>query len=308
MPTPHALAELKDRLKGRRIIASISGGKDSAAMSLYLTELGLEHDRVFLDTGWEHEKTYAYLRGELAQKIGPIVELRNEKHPGGMADVVLAKGMFPSRTRRFCTQELKVYPMQRYIRGLVDGGEDVVNAVGIRAAESASRSRMGEWEWSDGFDCETWRPLIAWSEQDVIDLHKRHGLRPSPLYLEGARRVGCWPCIMSAKEEIRRVAEADPARIDLIESLEERVAAKAAARYAAKGESFVTLGYNRPTFFQAMGALRSEGKDGRMVPIREVVAWSRTAHGGKQYEMFAAGEGDAGCMRWGLCDTGTSDK
>ena len=46
---------------GRRVIASISGGKDSAAMSLWLTE----HDRVFADTGWEYEATYEYLRGPL---------------------------------------------------------------------------------------------------------------------------------------------------------------------------------------------------------------------------------------------------
>ena len=308
MPTSHELADLKARLNGRRIIASISGGKDSAAMSLYLTELGLEHDRVFLDTGWEHAKTYDYLRGELTSKIGPILELRNEKHPGGMADVVVAKGMFPSRTRRFCTQELKVYPMQRYIRGLADAGQDMVNAVGVRAAESAARARLGEWEWSEGFDCEVWRPLISWSEQEVIDIHARHGLRPNPLYLEGAKRVGCWPCIMSAKDEIRRVADTDPAKIDRIEELEAAVNAKAEARYAAKGESFTSLGYLRPAFFQAMGALRGEGRDGRMVPIREVVAWARTGHGGKQYELFAAGEADAGCMRWGLCDTSSSEK
>lgn len=272
-------------------------------MSLYLSELGLEHDRVFLDTGWEHDRTYEYLRGELTAKIGPILELRNEKHPGGMADVVMHKGMFPSRTRRFCTQELKVYPMQRYIRGLADAGEDMVNAVGIRAAESQARARLSEWEWSEGFDCEVWRPLIHWTEQDVIDIHKRHGLRPNPLYLEGASRVGCWPCIMSSKEEIRRIAETDPARIERIEQLEAAAGKKAEARYAAKGESFESLGYLRPAFFQAMGALRSEGQDGRMVPIREVVSWARTGHGGKQYELFAAGESDAGCMRWGLCDT-----
>lgn len=63
---------LLTRLRGRRVIASISGGKDSAAMSLYLHELGIEHERVFLDTGWESPITYEYLRGELPKVIGPI--------------------------------------------------------------------------------------------------------------------------------------------------------------------------------------------------------------------------------------------
>lgn len=60
------------RVRGKLLVASVSGGKDSAAMSLHLRELGLEHRRVFMDTGWEHPKTYEYLSGELARVIGPI--------------------------------------------------------------------------------------------------------------------------------------------------------------------------------------------------------------------------------------------
>lgn len=283
---------MKERIGDRRVIASISGGKDSAAMSLYLRELGIEHDRVFCDTGWEHAKTYDYLRGELARVLGPIVEIRGDLL---MPDLVRKKGMFPSRTRRFCTTELKVLPLQRYIRKLQDEFGDVVDAVGIRAAESQARAKMPEWEWSDGFDCEVWRPLIRWTEQEVIDIHSRHGLRPNPLYLDGARRVGCWPCIHARKEEIRHIADVDPGRIDEIRALEADVTVR--ARHAAKGETFASLG-----FFQAMGALRTEGRDGRMVTIDEAVTWSRTGKGGRQFELFAT-ESEAGCMRWGLCET-----
>jgi 3'-phosphoadenosine 5'-phosphosulfate sulfotransferase (PAPS reductase)/FAD synthetase len=93
---------LRAHLAGRRVVASVSGGKDSAAMSLHLTELGIEHDRVFADTGWEHPRTYDYLRGELTRVLGPIVEVRG---PRGMADLIRWKGMFPSRKHRFCTSE-----------------------------------------------------------------------------------------------------------------------------------------------------------------------------------------------------------
>jgi 3'-phosphoadenosine 5'-phosphosulfate sulfotransferase (PAPS reductase)/FAD synthetase len=206
-------ASLAERLAGRRVVASISGGKDSAAMSLWLKEQGIDHDRVFMDTGWEHPKTYEYLRGELSRVIGPITEIRG---PRLMTDLIRHKGMFPSKRRRFCTQELKVFPMQRHLAALVEAGADVVNAVGIRRAESEARSKLEEWEWSDGFDCETWRPLLLWSEADVIDIHKRHGLPPNPLYLLGASRVGCWPCIYARKAEIRLIADIDPERIDQI--------------------------------------------------------------------------------------------
>lgn len=299
-----ASAELLAKLAGRRVVASISGGKDSAALSLWLHEQGIEHDRVFLDTGWEHPATYEYLRGELTRVIGPITEVRG---PETMEELVLRKGMFPSRLRRFCTQELKVFPMQRYLAALTEcaqcgvpgypedqgdececGGDfvhaDVVQAVGIRHEESASRATMPEWEWSEGFDCETWRPLIQWTEAEVILIHKRHGLAPNPLYLKGASRVGCWPCIYARKAEVRLVADLDPERIEKIRALEADLSARAGAPRA---------------WFQAR-----TGRVG-IWPIEKVAEWSRTAHGGRQFELFAADPQDAGCMRWGLCETST---
>lgn len=44
---------LHERLRGKTVVASISGGKDSAAMSLWLHEQGIEHLRCFLGTGCE---------------------------------------------------------------------------------------------------------------------------------------------------------------------------------------------------------------------------------------------------------------
>lgn len=168
------------RLDGRSVVASISGGKDSAAMSLFLHELGIEHRRVFLDTGWESPITYEYLKTVLPQSIGPITWLRS---PRQMEDLIRHKGMFPGRRIRFCTQELKIFPMQRFLRTLIDQGHEVINAVGIRAAESLERSKMPSWEWQEGFDCEVWRPLLEWTEKDVVAIHRRHGLNPNPLYL-----------------------------------------------------------------------------------------------------------------------------
>lgn len=286
---------MKAKLADRRVVASISGGKDSAAMSLHLTELGIEHDRVFCDTGWEAQETYDHL-AYLANRLGPITWLRGERQ---MEELIEHKGMFPQRTRRFCTEELKIKPILAYLATLVEAGEDVVNAVGIRAGESAARSKMPEWEWSSGFDCEVWRPLIGWSEQDVIDIHARHGLLPNPLYLKGASRVGCFPCIFARKSEVRFIAEHRPEQIVRIRRLEERVQAAAFARQEARGEGGL---YGPPTFFQA--PIRDDDGKRLHTPIDEIVEWSRTSRGGRQFDMFAPGDGDEGCMRWGLCETG----
>ena len=289
------MTELITRLAGRRVVASISGGKDSAAMSLWLTEQGIEHDRIFLDTGWEHELTYQYLRGPLTAKLGAIKELRA---PLLMEDLIRKKGMFPSRVRRWCTDELKMKPLQEYLRLRMEDGEDVISAVGIRAAESEARSRMLETEWSPGLDCYVWRPILRWSEQMVIDIHKRHDLAPNPLYLMGAERVGCWPCVMSRKSEIRMVAYRSPERIVQIRKLEKETTEALARRCKEDGSE---QRWKELTFFQGPGA--DDRKDGETWPIDKAVAWSRTSRGGKQVELFGP-DPNNGCMKWGLCDTG----
>ena len=106
-------------------IASVSGGKDSAAMCLHLKELGSEHRRIFFDTGWEHPTLYKYLKEELPEAIGeiewvtaPLPDLDEEReevalkyesrlgHQSAMIRWILYKTMFPTRMRRWCTEHL----------------------------------------------------------------------------------------------------------------------------------------------------------------------------------------------------------
>lgn len=276
---------LRRRLMERTIYASISGGKDSVAMGLWFKELEFPFHGVFADTGWEHPSLYDHLRGPVTRALGPIHEVRGELD---FVDLVRKKGLFPSRVMRFCTEQLKVLPIQKYLLEQSDN-EEIVNAVGIRRAESKARSKMDMWEWSDSFDCEIFRPLVDWSKDDVIAIHKRHGVPLAPLYEMGAGRVGCWPCIHSAKKEIALVAEKDPARIDLIERLELDLTAAGAARDAELGRDPVPR-----TMYSYHGG------DNRHIPIniREAVDWARSKRG----EWQPPGAGD-GCMRFGLCES-----
>jgi 3'-phosphoadenosine 5'-phosphosulfate sulfotransferase (PAPS reductase)/FAD synthetase len=274
------------RIAGRKVVASISGGKDSAALSLYLTELGIEHDRVFMDTGWEHALTYDHIRGPLTRAIGPITEIRG---PLDFEQLVSKKGMFPSRVKRFCTEQLKVLPILDWLRAQQDVHGELVNAVGIRRDESKARSAMSEWEWSDGFDVETWRPLVTWTTADVIAIHERHGLVMNPLYAMGASRVGCWPCIHARKSEIALVARIDPARIDQIRDLEQRLNAEGSQRDQVKDRAFVP---------RSMFSYHGGDDVHHPITIDEAVAWGNSKRG----EWQPAGAGDA-CMRWGVCET-----
>jgi 3'-phosphoadenosine 5'-phosphosulfate sulfotransferase (PAPS reductase)/FAD synthetase len=273
------------------VVANVSGGKDSTALSLWLTEQGIEHVRIFADTGWEHPDTYRYL-DYLDTVLGEIERVRPKL---GMRDLILKKGMFPGRKHRYCTSDLKIRPINEWMDRHDPDYEGIV-ALGIRADESRARAELPEWELGGaGVDRVTWRPLIAWTLDDVIAIHKRHGVRPNPLYLAGASRVGCWPCIYATKSEIRLIADTDPARITQIEDLERALKTKRMLRmldpeYAAKA---IQRRYRMPTFFA--------GKK-RSIPIAEAVEWSRTTRGGKQLDLLGP-DPDAGCMRWGLCDT-----
>lgn len=270
-----------DRIGTRRVVASVSGGKDSAAMSLHLRELGIEHDRVFCDTGWEHPATYEYLRGELTRVIGPIVEVRS---PRTLPEWAVHKGIFPSRRTRWCTDLLKLQPMRAHLASL---DEPAVVVTGVRAAESAKRAAMQEWEYADFYDCDQWRPILAWTLDDVIKIHRRHDLRPNPLYLRGAERVGCWPCIHAGRGELRLLARIDPARIDEIRALEAAVTESSRVIVGARGEAL----------FHPRTLLR-ERRPGRAAGIDAQIAWAGT----DEPDLFAR-PGDDGCMRWGMCET-----
>lgn len=309
--TIEGLSELRDR----DVWVSVSGGKDSTATCLALREAGVEFSALHADTGWEHAETRRYLAEELPGYIGPITtvsydgpqsdlshspelealavhfEARLGVKRSPMIRLILHKAAFPSRLSRYCTQLLKLEPFRDFYAGLED---EPVGVVGVRADESAYRSKLPAWEESSNMGVETWRPIIRWTFDDVIAIHRRHGVIPNQDYLAGAQRVGCWPCIHANKAEIRRMAKADPDRIGLLRDLEAAMLPIWRARRQRGGHDDDPA--DRPTWFYRA---RKPG-DPLGAPIDEVVEWSNTARGGHQ--MLLLNTERPGCMRWGLCE------
>lgn len=278
-------------LNGRHLTVGFSGGKDSLATCLYLKENNIKFTPVFIDTGFEHEKTIDYIYNYCVPNIVPnLVTIRNEKYfdeksefAGGFEQLVADMKIFPSFKTRFCTRDLKVRPLLGYLNEIrIKTLKKPINVNGIRKQESKSRSKMSMIEEKD--EATTYRPIINWSEQNVIDIIRKHDIKPNPLYISGASRVGCYPCIFARKHEIRYISIKEPERISYIEDFEDRINNLEHNKKKDRKSYFFTE--------------RRHVTPKKQIPIRDFVKWGND----KNYDDTIEQE-EKGCMKWGLCES-----
>lgn len=210
-----------------KILVQFSGGKDSQACLIKaVNDYGKENvTAVFCDTGWEHADTYKHINAIVDVLGVKLVTIKSKKYKD-FVDMSIKKKRFPSLMARFCTSELKVIPMIDYI---LSQDESFIIIQGIRAKESSARAgydvecsyfkdyfnnevkglyrKKDVIEWCKTHDASVLRPIFRWSAQDVIDYILENGQRPNPLYERGFSRVGCFPCVMCRKCEVKLISK-----------------------------------------------------------------------------------------------------
>ena len=296
-----------------KVIVSFSGGKDSQACLIQACkEFGAQNiEAVFCDTGWEHHLTYEHVRNVTDSMGVRLVTLKSKV--GGFEDLCKRMKWFPDTQNRMCTVQLKIQPMIDYI---ISHDDDICIIQGIRAAESASRSKMpcsanyfqeylengknnlyrkGDvTKWCQNHTATVERPMIGMSAQGIIDYIIENGQQPNSLYKQGASRVGCYPCIYARLSEVKNMRH-DLAYVLRVVKLEEEVNR---LRIEARGDK------GNPASLFAIGKIPARfcKKYGKGIPAFEDVI-RYVSRDDAELDMFEP-DGGYSCMSiyHGLCE------
>ena len=189
-----------------RHVLGISGGKDSAALAVYVRQHypDLDVDYFFTDTGKELPEVYEFL-GRLEGFLGkPILRL----NPRRDFDFWLREyhNFLPSAQTRWCTRQLKLAPFEQWIRPMLNAGDKVTTYVAIRSDE----------EYREGYTSkhENLKVSLPFREagidkRGVMDILDSSGVG-LPKYYDWRSRSGCTFCFFQQKIEWVRLKERHP--------------------------------------------------------------------------------------------------
>ena len=186
-------------IKRTRHVLGLSGGKDSAALAIYLKNQGRdEHiEYFFCDTGAELREVYDYL-DRLEDYLGKPIERLSS---GRDFDHHLKRfnGFLPAPHARWCTRVMKIEPLEAFI-----GTDPCVSYVAIRADEN----RQGYISHKPNIKAAY--PFIddGIIRDDVIRiLEDTVGI---PEYYRWRSRSGCYFCFFQRKDEWIGLADNHP--------------------------------------------------------------------------------------------------
>ena len=175
-----------------RHVLGLSGGKDSAALAIYIrnnySEIHSKVEYFFSDTGAELKEVYDFL-DKLESYLGrPIARLgsgKNFEHWLKQHDEYL-----PSPQQRWCTQMMKIKPFEQFV-----GDDPVISYIGIRADEN----REGYISRKNNI-----KAVFPFIEDNIVREDVFQILEDSvgiPEYYRWRSRSGCYFCFFQRQDE-----------------------------------------------------------------------------------------------------------
>ena len=181
-----------------RHICGLSGGKDSAALAIYMRDKVPDMEYFFCDTGKELQETYDFLDRMEARLGVKVTRLSAQK--GFDHFLEMYNGFLPSPQARWCTIMMKIKPLEEYV-----GDDEAISYVGIRADED----RLGYVSTKPNI-----KAVFPFREdgivkEDVMRILDESGIG-MPEYYKWRSRSGCFFCFYQRKFEWVKLHENHP--------------------------------------------------------------------------------------------------
>jgi len=218
MATIHITSEIENLIdRGALFVVNHSGGKDSQIMHIGLTQVIPKNQLVAIHAELPGVDWPGIIEHINSTRRGvPLITCKAIKT---FMDMVRHRQMWPSPKNRQCTSDLKRGPIEKTIRHEIKRrGHSglIVNCVGIRAQESASRKKADPWKFSArnsraGREWYEWLPIHHYLEEDVFNGIFEANEKPHWAYLSGMSRLSCCFCIMASKRDLAVAARLAPA-------------------------------------------------------------------------------------------------
>ena len=220
-----------------RHVLGLSGGRDSAALAIFMRQRHSEIDveYFFTDTGKELPEVYDYLT-RLEGYLGKPIRRLN---PDRDFDFWLKsyKSYLPSVQSRWCTRQLKLRPFEEWVSEFLENGETVISYVAIRSDE----------EYREGYRSNRDRLLVSLPLKDagidkggVIEILEGSGLG-LPAYYDWRTRSGCTFCFFQQKIEWVRLRERHPEAFEEAKQYEKTAIEHGSPFTWSQGESLTDL-------------------------------------------------------------------
>ena len=186
-------------VKQTRHVLGLSGGKDSAALAIYLKDQGRDEriEYFFCDTGAELREVYEYLdrlEDYLEKPIERLSSGRDFDH-----HLKRFNNFLPAPHARWCTRVMKLEPLEAFI-----GDDPCVSYIGIRADENR------EGYISHKPNIKAAYPFI---EDGIVKADVFRILEDTvgiPEYYKWRSRSGCYFCFFQRRDEWIGLAENHP--------------------------------------------------------------------------------------------------
>jgi len=202
----------------KQIYVMFSGGRDSlVALHITWSAFPEKTRALFINTGIATPGLVDYVK-EITTSFNVPLDIISPKED--YFKLVEKKG-FPTITHRWCKHFLKLQPLQEFLKD--KNKEEIVLVTGVRKDESWMKSRTSKFYVHPKFGVHMYSPVYEFTEKEIEDYIKTHGLKRNPLYDVYGKAYDCWCSAYKSPADFAMLALKNPEFFQKFVEAEERL-------------------------------------------------------------------------------------